>query len=206
MTSSSKIIDGLQICLKFHNTVYTVVPPAGGSGHEKSKLLIETEAPRQLYSGSGTCEIQLCTRNNGTMKKKERGKERGDKKGGKPRERSIQVFQVARIRYIRRYLRVLTYPLKRKLDRHKSGVPPSIRNIDLNHKDRPRYIPLSGPDLLYSFSCLPSVGALDPLPLSFPLFFGNHLSIHLFRARGFYATCGGRGRGRGRDTSRRERP
>lgn len=37
------------------------------------------------------------------------------------------------------YVRAGTYPLKRKLGWHKSGVPSSITNIDLNHKDRPRY-------------------------------------------------------------------
>lgn len=96
------------------------------------------------------------------------------------------------------YVRAGTYPLKRKLAGYKSGVPSSIANIDLNHKDRPRNVVLSGPDLLYSFSCLLRAGALDPLFFSFPssflfstlpsslflsLYFpGDDQSIHLFHA------------------------
>lgn len=69
---------------------------------------------------------------------------------------------------------------KRKLGRYKSSVPSSITNIDLNHKDRPRYS-IVGARLIVQF--LLSSFRCQPLPLC--LFLSFHFFSSFFLSLAF---------------------
>lgn len=75
---------------------------------------------------------------------------------------------------------------KRKLGRYKSSVPSSITNIDLNHKDRPRYS-IVGARLIVQF--LLSSFRCQPLPLCLFLSFHSFSSFFLSLAFLFLLLC-----------------
>lgn len=156
-------------------------------GAQGARIVIERVRSVELHSGRAFCKsnyarvitAQWSARVNVSIKRK-RKKTRGggSVKGGKGERRKKakgygegnREKEALKSRVFDTYAQ-LRIGFKRKLGRYKSSVPSSITNIDLNHKDRPRYS-IVGARLIVQF--LLSSFRCQPLPLC--LF----LSFHFF--------------------------